>query len=721
MDVSLASQNSTSITPYPRWSDVNVDGVVDDSDVTSTFRCWEGGYYNQTLDFNNDGTIDIADISIVTSDFGKNNTDPEWSVTNTVSDISTTTVGMRVLAQPSEAHISVPYHYQLGDYFCGPAALEMLFDFYGPDISQFEIADVARTTEDGTYTFDMLRAAHFSNLSTSATAHACGYTARKLGYAAFECGGMTIDDLKSLILAGYPIIVLTTWHFRVAVGYDSTYIILNDPLSYRGPNYKMTYDAFDKDWDYSGHWGLFVSPWSVRVHNPRNVLPGDVFEVTATITYPCPAPFQRYDYPATMVDATITMPTGLNLVSGETAKKAVDTGDLVAGGSVNVTWTVQANSLGNYAISVESEGRASGFVPPIPPDYPDYNYEDRIGGSGQAIVAVTSCLDESPPTTIDNYDGLWHNQGFRINLTATDDVSGVMETYYRINEGPMKILSLDGQPYINTEGINNTLEYWSVDWAGNEEFPHKLLSGIKFDKTSPKIKALLRTPSGNVLPNQEVKVTVNVTDTMSGVKNVTLLYTITNGTTWESQTMNYNVSTCLYETTIHGQSDGSVVKFKVVAYDLAGDFVSDDNLGKYYMYLSCSPLVVAIQPLSISTWMGHEVTFTSTITGGIPSYRCQWYLNGIPVLGATSNTWVFKPTESGIYSLYLEVLDAVGNATLSETARIKVTGIPVGGYSVVVEKYTTPSFLTVYIATVGVLTIGFTVTKLKTTKKRKKD
>ncbi|MGB9693719.1 MAG: PKD domain-containing protein [Fervidobacterium sp.] len=59
------------------------------------------------------------------------------------------------------------------------------------------------------------------------------------------------------------------------------------------------------------------------------------------------------------------------------------------------------------------------------------------------------------------------------------------EIFYRVNNGPIKRVSVDGQPYITSEGANNTLEYWSVDEAGNEEIPHQLLDEIKLDKTSP--------------------------------------------------------------------------------------------------------------------------------------------------------------------------------------------------------------------------------------------
>lgn len=90
----------------------------------------------------------------------------------------------------------------------------------------------------------------------------------------------------------------------------------------------------------------------------------------------------------------------------------------------------------------------------------------------------------TPPETTDNYDGLWHNIDFTINLTATDEYSGVAEIYYRINNGSIQQLSINGQPRFTTEGTNNTLEYWSIDNAGNEELHHMLL-GIKLDKTPP--------------------------------------------------------------------------------------------------------------------------------------------------------------------------------------------------------------------------------------------
>jgi len=98
------------------------------------------------------------------------------------------------------------------------------------------------------------------------------------------------------------------------------------------------------------------------------------------------------------------------------------------------------------------------------------------------------------------------------------------------------------------------------------------------------------------------------------------------------------------------------------------------------------PLSVSISPLSKSILMGDSVTFTSTVSGGTSPYTYQWYLNGNPVPGATSSSWTFTPTSTGIYYIYLKVTDANDTTAQSDTARITVTSVPVGGYSVSLTK-----------------------------------
>jgi hypothetical protein len=123
---------------------------------------------------------------------------------------------------------------------------------------------------------------------------------------------------------------------------------------------------------------------------------------------------------------------------------------------------------------------------------------------------TVTIMDSDPPTTFHDYDGLWRTSDFTVNLTATDDLNDVAETHYKINNGPTKNVSTDGQPIITTESANNTLEYWSVDSADNEELPHKMLTGIKLDKTAP---------TGSIK--------IDITDVYTTSTSVTLILTAT--------------------------------------------------------------------------------------------------------------------------------------------------------------------------------------------------
>ncbi|MEM4713762.1 MAG: NosD domain-containing protein, partial [Candidatus Bathyarchaeia archaeon] len=193
-------------------------------------------------------------------------------------------------------------------------------------------------------------------------------------------------------------------------------------------------------------------------------------------------------------------------------------------------------------------------------------------------------IDATPPTTIDDYDGLWHNSDFTITLVAIDYGSGVAETYYRINNGLVKRVSVDGHPLITTEGANNTLEYWSVDNAGNEEIPHKFLTSIKLDKTAPVVIELKRESEGDVEPGQTVKIMVNATDSLSEVKDVILSYCIGDSLSWTDIPMTFNVTSGFYETLIQVHQTNVVVKYKITVYDNAGNFIVEDNAGQYYTY-----------------------------------------------------------------------------------------------------------------------------------------
>jgi len=129
-------------------------------------------------------------------------------------------------------------------------------------------------------------------------------------------------------------------------------------------------------------------------------------------------------------------------------------------------------------------------------------------------------------------------------------------------------------------------------------------------------------------------------------------------------------------------------------------------------------LTASISPMSASVFVGQPVAFTSTVSGGYAPYSYQWYLNENPVSGATSNTWTFAPTAGGIYYVYFKVTDAKANTAQSDTARITVATVPVGGYSFPIQVHTKTEPVLPYIALIVALTAILTRLRPKTKRKR---
>jgi len=213
----------------------------------------------------------------------------------------------------------VPQHKQLNGLSCGPGALETMFDYRGEDIDQKAIADVARSSSSGTWTWDMVRTGHFSHLNKangSFFPHAvpvAGFSQRALGYASFSYSSEDFwwDDLKGLITADIPVLLLMKYapnddggHYRTIVGYNETKkeVYFIDPWVrdqkrvtnlYRTVTWTM--DDFKTAWNYSEYgtphpyWGAIMMPWSIDLQT--NETDDDSMNVTAQITYPCREPF----------------------------------------------------------------------------------------------------------------------------------------------------------------------------------------------------------------------------------------------------------------------------------------------------------------------------------------------------------------------------------------------------------------------------------------------
>ncbi|HDP96295.1 MAG TPA: hypothetical protein ENN25_01190 [Euryarchaeota archaeon] len=329
------------------------------------------------------------------------------------------------IGEPSEklptSHMieNVPFHKQLTGVLCGAGSLEMVFDYWGPDIDQKEVADVARTSSSGTYTYDIVRTGHFSYLSSAMgyyfphDAPEAGFTERAIGYASFGYSSdeFWLDELKTLIANDIPVIVLMNYypdggggHYRVVIGYDDiageVWFIdtwgrdIMRPSGFTGI-ISWSYEDFQSGWNYAEYgtehpyFGAIIMPWTVEVSVLGNAKPGSSITVNADITYPCPWFVDSSLFPASDAIASISLPEGFTLKSGSAEASL---GDMSAGSSASVTWKVKCGStVSGESISVSAGGIVYGSVPDAQwagnkNYYPAYDYMDMIGGEATVLL-----------------------------------------------------------------------------------------------------------------------------------------------------------------------------------------------------------------------------------------------------------------------------------------------------------------------------------------------
>ncbi len=125
-------------------------------------------------------------------------------------------------------------------------------------------------------------------------------------------------------------------------------------------------------------------------------------------------------------------------------------------------------------------------------------------------------ITRSPAITADCVDQ-WYTSPFTVNLTADYNVN---ETYYSINDGPISNVTENGEPTINSDGANNTLEYWSswnVYGTDIKETSHTIITGIKLDTTAPTGSIYI---SNSPVATSNIILSLSATDDVSGISQM---------------------------------------------------------------------------------------------------------------------------------------------------------------------------------------------------------
>lgn len=333
-----------------------------------------------------------------------------------------------------EGKVNVPYHRQITRYACGDASFEMIYHHYRQDIDQRAIIDVCRTSFHlGTNTFDLIRAAHFSNMSAAQSNKYYPDQAPQKGWKPSIPHGMAgfgyygeecwIQELKQVIKQGYPILVLNHFsesdlggHFRVAIDFDEDSITLLDPWDRFWPRIvTFSNEEFCDLWNIpeyyesSPYWGGFIAPLEVDLsYDTQNYTKTgrdndylNYIRVNAEIRYPCPEPFCDQNpnainnFTAKNSFISLSLPSNMRELNNNSR---IEIGDFPPAKTISHYWDIEIDdSLDKFdenlssIIRAEVVGEIEGSVAEAfccyedgaSVYYPPYSYTDTISGVGE--------------------------------------------------------------------------------------------------------------------------------------------------------------------------------------------------------------------------------------------------------------------------------------------------------------------------------------------------
>jgi hypothetical protein len=136
------------------------------------------------------------------------------------------------------------------------------------------------------------------------------------------------------------------------------------------------------------------------------------------------------------------------------------------------------------------------------------------------------------------------------------------------------------------------------------------------DTIKPTIANPTQVPvNGSIPAGHSVTVSTNVTDNVggSGVASVTLSYSADNAT-FTNTTMTLNATTGLYDGTIPGTINtiGTTVYYRIIAYDVAGNYAVNFNTGNWSYYVpeftSVLTMVMLLAMASAALLMRKKIT-----------------------------------------------------------------------------------------------------------------
>ncbi|MGZ4135426.1 MAG: OmpL47-type beta-barrel domain-containing protein, partial [Tumebacillaceae bacterium] len=264
---------------------------------------------------------------------------------------------------------------------------------------------------------------------------------------------------------------------------------------------------------------------------------------------------------------------------------------------------------------------------------------DKVGNT-EATKIIYVKIDKTAPVTHASDIPAWSNQAATINLTATDDRSGVNKTYYSINGAPF----VEGTTVtVDKEGVN-TISFYSVDQAGNSETAQSVV--VKSDRTAP----VTASDAPATWSATDVTVHLTATDAQSGVAKT--YYSINGSAFLEGTTFTVT------------QAGTNQVSFYSV--DQAGNSETAHTVA--VKIDKTAPVTTADASAS---WSKGNVTVKLAATDAESGVAKTYYsINGSAYVEGTSLT----VDQAGTNQVSFYSVDAMGNTEDAKTITVKIDG-----------------------------------------------
>lgn len=167
-------------------------------------------------------------------------------------------------------------------------------------------------------------------------------------------------------------------------------------------------------------------------------------------------------------------------------------------------------------------------------------------------------------------------------------------------------------------GSPNIIMYTN-DNEGNMGASERVYFTIE-DIAPPNITEVCQIPSDSIQPDDEVKANATVTDDLSGVRQVTLIYAYTNSSgTWIRVVEMKNLERNVWNAIIPAFPYGTNVTYIIIAEDKVGNTITADEMGYEYQYhvISEFPSLIILLLFMAATLLALQSTKENVL------YKCS--------------------------------------------------------------------------------------------------